>query len=150
MAPPNITTTLALESDAAALASILTAGFSASDVAYPLIWGSAAPGTHDTVSVKGLFTPVQKVGRETYKAVDSVSGRIVGFATWNLPKEKAQGGAVGGGLPEIPGVNMELWTLKAEAMKGSYSRDVQVDKDMRTSPIFHKYYEKIRRTLEIC
>jgi hypothetical protein len=70
MAPPSITTTLATEEDALRLASVMTAGFAASDVAYPLIWGSAPEGTHDTIAINGLFTPVQKEGRVTFKAID--------------------------------------------------------------------------------
>src|SRR4051795_10480625 len=121
MAPPNISTSLALDEDAPVLASILTASFAASDAAYPLIWGSAPEGTHDAVAVKGLFTPVQQEGRVTYKAVDSVSGRIVGFATWYLPQpivDDGKGAKKGGeGLPNIPGVNMELWKAKLEGLR---------------------------------
>jgi hypothetical protein len=134
MAPPSITTTLATEEDASRLASIMTAGFAASDAAYPLIWRSAPEGTHDTISVKGLFTPVQKEGRVTFKAVDETD-KIVGFATWNLPKEKVSEKAVdgkkGGGLPPLPGVNIELWEDKSSGPKEFYYRDVDPTKDLR-------------------
>lgn len=132
MAPPSITTALALDSDASTLASILTAGFVAGDAAYPLIWGAAPEGMHEDVSVKGLFSPVQKQGRVTYKAVDSTNGNIVGFATWTLPRPRVEGEEKEkGGLPDLPGVNMELWNDKAEGPKKSYYRDVQIDKDFR-------------------
>ena len=134
MAPPSITTTLATEEDASRLASIMTASFAASDVAYTLIWGSAPEGTHDMISVKGLFTPVQKEGRVTFKAVDETE-KIVGFATWNLPKEKvpekAGDGEKGGGLPPLPGVNIELWEDKSSGPKEFYYRDVDPTKDIR-------------------
>ncbi|KAH9210871.1 hypothetical protein DL95DRAFT_392979, partial [Leptodontidium sp. 2 PMI_412] len=90
MPPPSITTQLATEDDAPALASIMTAAFSAADAAYPLIWGSAAEGTHDMISIVGLFTPVQKPERVTYKAVDEETQKVVGFATWTLPKGKLE------------------------------------------------------------
>jgi hypothetical protein len=34
------------------------------------------------------------------------------------------------GLPDLPGVNMELWHETAEGLKGSYDRDVEVNKDL--------------------
>jgi hypothetical protein len=52
---------------------------------------------------------VQKPDRVTIKAVDAKNEKLVGFATWNLPKEKVpEKRAVG--FPDLPGVNMELWT----------------------------------------
>ncbi|PVH82281.1 acyl-CoA N-acyltransferase [Cadophora sp. DSE1049] len=86
MPPANIAFQLAAEDDAPVLASIMTAAFSTSDAAYPLIWGSAPEGTHDTMSIVGLFSPVQKPDRVTYKAVDEDTKMVVGFATWGLPK----------------------------------------------------------------
>jgi hypothetical protein len=95
------------------------------------------------VSVKGLFTPVQKEGRVTFKAVDR-EGKIVGFATWSLPKkqvpvaegeeEKAKSGE--GGLPELPGVNTELWMSKLSGPKKFYERDVDPSKDICMLPLF--------------
>ncbi|KAH7361013.1 hypothetical protein BKA65DRAFT_390619 [Rhexocercosporidium sp. MPI-PUGE-AT-0058] len=117
MPPPNIKLHLATEDDASSLASIMTAAFSSSDAAYPLIWGSAAQGTHDMMSIVGLFTPVQKPDRVTYKAVDEKSKKVIGFATWTLPKEnleieegREERGV--GGLPKLPGVNVDLWMDK--------------------------------------
>ena len=84
-----ITIVLAVESDAQTLASIMTTCFGASDAAYKITWG-AEPGPkwemHNDFSVKGLFTPVQKEGRVTFKAVDEESGKVVGFASWTMPK----------------------------------------------------------------
>jgi hypothetical protein len=143
MSPPSISISLATEDDAQSLASIMTAAFSACDAAFPLIWGSGLKGLHDMVSMKGLFTPVQKEGRVTFKAVGR-EGKIVGFATWSLPKkqvpvaereeEKAKSG--GGGLPELPGVNMELWMAKLSGLKKFYERDVDPSKDMGMLPLF--------------
>lgn len=142
MSASSITTALATDDDAPVLASIITAAFSGSDAAYPLIWGGAAEGTHDKVSVMGLFTPVQQEGRVTYKAV-SESGEVIGFATWRLPKAnssedvkvKAQSGTEGkkedkGGLPDLPGVNMDLWKAKMNGMKEFRERDFDVKRDM--------------------
>jgi hypothetical protein len=141
MVSSSITTTLALESDASTLASILTAGFEAGDAAYPLIWGVAPEGMHEDISVKGLFTPVQREGRVTYKAVDSTTGNIVGFATWTLPRPKVEEEEKKkGGLPDLPGVNMELWNDKAEGPKKSYYRDVQIDKDFRIYSLLSLLY----------
>jgi hypothetical protein len=146
MPPATISICLATEDDAPSLASVMTTAFASSDKAYPLIWGSAKEGTHDMVTEKALFSPVQKEGRVTYKAVDTQSGRMVGFATWNMPKAKvAMSETVGkeerkGWLPELPGVNMELWNEKAAGPKKFYERDVDPSKDIRTSPfisIFH-------------
>ena len=80
----------------------------------------------------------------TFKAVDGE--RLVGFATWNLPKPKAEekvkenedkrkGDKKGGGLPEIPGVNTELWGDKLDGPKTFYFRDVDLSKDICTPPI---------------
>jgi hypothetical protein len=140
MPPANISIYLVTEDDAPILASVMTTAFAASDRAYPLIWGSAQEGTHDMVAEKALFSPVQKEGRVTYKAVDTQSGRMVGFATWNIPKAKvAMGEAAGkeerkGWLPELPGVNMELRNEKTAGPKQFYERDVDPSKDIRTSP----------------
>ncbi|KAG4437286.1 hypothetical protein IFR05_007224 [Cadophora sp. M221] len=138
MPPPNITTHLATEDDALSLASIMTVAFSASDAAYPLIWGSAAEGTHDTISIIGLFTPVQKPERVTYKAFDEKTQKVVGFATWTLPKGKLEGeereGEIKkideGGLPRLPGVNVDLWMEKVGGTRAFAERDVDAEKDM--------------------
>jgi hypothetical protein len=107
----------------------MTTSFKASDAAYPLIWGKAAEGTHEAIAVKGIFSPVQIEGRVTYKAVDSTTGRIVGFATWKLASPKSEGEKKGdSGLPDLPDVNMKLWNEKAEGPEGSVQRDVEVDK----------------------
>ncbi|KUJ11994.1 uncharacterized protein LY89DRAFT_688477 [Mollisia scopiformis] len=140
MATSNISISLATEDDAQALASVMTAAFAASDAAYPLIWGSAEEGTHDAISVKGLFTPVQKEGRITFKAVDDVSGKLVGFATWNMPKEKPvvppQAAEKMGGLPPLPGVNLELWGAKVAGPRKFYDRDFDVYQDILLSFFF--------------
>lgn len=134
--PPNITTSLATDQDAPTLASIMTAAFAAGDATYPLVWGAAPEGTHDNIVINGLYTPVQQEGRVTYKAVDKGTGELVGFATWSLPKvgsedqgkEKREKKDVG--LPELPGVNMELWRLKFNGMRGFRERDIDATKDM--------------------
>lgn len=137
MSPSSIPIILATEEDAPTLASIMTAAFSASDAAYPLIWGSAPEGTHDMISVKGLFTPVQKEGRVTFKAVNT-EDKIVGFVTWSLPKERkpddgSKGKEGSGGMPDLPGVNMGLWMEKLGGPKKLFERDVDKEKDMRAS-----------------
>ncbi|TVY31707.1 hypothetical protein LSUB1_G008500, partial [Lachnellula subtilissima] len=132
--------------DAPTLASLTTSSFASSDAAYPLIWGSAAPGTHDAASLNGLFSPVQKADRVTLKAV-LASGEIVGLATWNMPKESVSPGEVGGGggegLPVIEGVDMGLWNETAICFKGCYERDVDVLKDISLSLLFvHPEYQR--------
>lgn len=127
---------LAVEENASAIASITTAAFAACDAAYPLIWGSAPEGTHDMIAEKGLFTPVQREDRVTFKAVDDANGKIVGFVTWNLPKEKVVVSQTveekkEAGLPDLLGVNMELWGDKVAGPRQFYDRDVDVSKDMR-------------------
>ena len=146
--PANITTTLATEEDAPTLASLVTLGFSTSDAAYPLIWGGAPEGTHDAVALKGLFTPVQNEGRVTFKALDGE--RLVGFATWNLPKPKVEivekveeaekKEDKRSGFPEIPGVNTELWGDKLDGSKRFYYRDVDPSKDICTLPVFYSFF----------
>jgi len=136
MSIPNISISLATEEDAPALGSVMTAAFAASDAAYPLIWGSAPEGTHDMIAVKGLFTPVQQEGRVTFKAVDEANGRLVGFSTWNMPKEKKdepQTAEKAGGLPPLPGVNLELWGEKVGGPRKFYDRDVDASKDILLS-----------------
>ncbi|KAL5326441.1 hypothetical protein ACEPPN_004126 [Leptodophora sp. 'Broadleaf-Isolate-01'] len=148
MPPPSITTQLATEDDAPALASIMTAAFSAADAAYPLIWGSAAEGTHDMISIVGLFTPVQKPERVTYKAVDEETQKVVGFATWTLPKGKLESeeGKMkgdGGGLPRLPGVNVDLWMEKVRGTRRFAERDVDAERDMDLSFCFvHPQYQR--------
>lgn len=134
MALPNISISFATEEDAPALASVMTAAFAASDAAYPLIWGSAGDGTHDMIAVQGLFTPVEQEGRNTFKAVDETTGKLIGFATWNIPKEKKEEPKTAekaGGLPPIPGVNLELWGEKVGGTRRFFDRDVDAGKDMR-------------------
>jgi hypothetical protein len=150
MAVPNITTVLASEDDAPALASIMTAAMSSCDAAYPLIWGSAPEGLHDKVAVEGLFTPVIQEGRVTFKAVEGgENGKLVAFAMWNLPNTKAEvvdekqeedagkgggGKKKGNGLPDLPDVNMELWSDKMNGLKEFYLRDVEPSTDVCMSP----------------
>ena len=141
MAPPNITITLATEEDARTLASVMTTAFSKSDIAYPLIWGGAGDETHAAVAVMGLFTPVQNESRVTFKALDGE--RLVGFATWNLPKAAAPKRKIGAveevkksqGLPDIPGVNTTLWSEKVDGPKEGYYRDVEESEDICNLPL---------------
>jgi hypothetical protein len=128
MTPPPITIALAAQEDAPRLAAISTAAFASSDAAYPLIWGAAPEGTHDKVTEFGLFTPVQKDERVTIKAVDA-NNKLVGLATWGLPKE-APPPKDEGGLPSLPNVNMELWNEKVYGSKEFSERDVDPTKDM--------------------
>jgi hypothetical protein len=125
---PQFTIRLGQESDVDTLSSIMTDAF-ATDAAYSLIWGSAAPGTHEMVATKGLFTPLQKDGQITDVAMDASSKKIVGFATWGLPKERVPEGGKGGGMPDIPGVNMQLFNQKLGASRGAQSRDIDPTKD---------------------
>lgn len=60
---------------------------------------------HDDFGLHGLFTPVQKPARVTYKAI-SEDGEVIGFVTWSLPKgnvPEPKKSAGGGGFPEMPG-----------------------------------------------
>ncbi|CZR59730.1 uncharacterized protein PAC_09624 [Phialocephala subalpina] len=148
MSASALSISLAAEEDASAIASLTTVAFAACDAAYPLIWGSAQEGTHDMIAEKGLFTPVQKEGRITFKAVDDASGKIVGFVTWIMPKEKvvvsqAGLGQKGIGLPDLPGVNMELWGEKVAGPRQFHDRDVDESKDMHLSFFFvHPDYQR--------
>lgn len=100
-------------------------------------------------ALNGLFSPVQKEGRVTFKAVDGE--RLVGFATWKFPEPKVEekveegenkntgekdGDKKASGLPEIPGVDTELWRDKLDGPKTFYFRDVDPSKDICTPPIF--------------
>jgi hypothetical protein len=134
MASP-FTTRLGQESDASTLSSIITDAFAANDAAYKLIWGSTTPGTHEAVATKGLFTPLQKDRRVTYVAVDA-SEKIVGFATWELPKEKTASAGKGGGMPDIPGVNMALFNEKLSGLDEAKSRDFDPTKDFCKSLLY--------------
>jgi hypothetical protein len=130
---------LGRDSDVGSLASIITEAFAATDRAYPLIWGSAAPGTHEMVAVKGLFTPLQKEEQVTYVAVDAPSDRVIGFATWGLPKKKIPKTGKGGSgerMPAIPGVNMELWDVKLNVTEEARRRDVDPTKDFCKSLLY--------------
>lgn len=129
------TTRLGQESDASTLSSIITDAFAASDAAYKVIWGSTAPGTHEAVATKGLFTPLQKDRRITYVAVDA-SEKIVGFATWELPKEKAASNGKEGGIPDIPGVNMALFKEKLSGLDEAKSRDFNPANDFCKSLLY--------------
>lgn len=126
----RVTVRLGEQSDVGILSSIMTDAFAATDPVYPLIWGSAAPGTHEMVAVKGLLTPLQREARVTYVAVDASSERIVGFATWVLPRERIpEAGKGEGGMPAIPGVNMKLLDEIFNWTEGVRSRDVDPTKD---------------------
>lgn len=135
------TTTLALEEDARNLAFLMTAAFSASDVAYPLIWGpKAPPGAHNLLAWKGLFTPVQREDRVTFKAMKN--GRLVGFASWTLPdpntpkkkvQEEKEGEPKPRELPEIPGVNLVLWNEKLRGPTKTSARYIDHSKDFSIS-----------------
>jgi hypothetical protein len=128
---------LGQESDVGSLAAIITAAFSATDPAYPLIWGGSAPGTHEMVAVKGLFSPLQKEGRVTYVAVDTSTDAAVGFATWVLPKKKnSESEKSGGRMPDIPGVNMKLWEEKLNGTEEARRRDVDPAKDLCKSLLY--------------
>jgi len=145
----DVTISLAAESDAPTLASIMTAAFVNSDAAYRLIWSSDA--THTDVAVKGLFNPVQKAGRLTFKAM--TGERLVGFATWELPKpnalekedslEKVEETSNPRGLPDIPGVNTKLWNEKVNRPRAAYERDMDTSKDMLLHYFFvHPNYQR--------
>lgn len=128
---------LGQEADASSLAAIMTAAFSATDPAYPLIWGGSAPGTHEMVAVKGIFSPVQKEGRVTYVAIDTSTGTVAGFTTWVLPKEKiSESEKSGGRMPDIPGVNMKLWEEKLNGTELARRRDVDPAKDFCKSLLY--------------
>ncbi|KAL2074976.1 hypothetical protein VTL71DRAFT_8756 [Oculimacula yallundae] len=148
MSSTEFTTALATEDDGPALASIMTAAFSHSDAAYPLIWASADEGTHDRMCIMGLFTPVQKSDRVTYKIMDDEIQKAVGFATWTLPKESPESKdresqERKGGLPSLPGVNIELWMDKVGGTRGFSERDVDKAKDMELSFCFvHPQYQR--------
>lgn len=94
---------------------------------------------HDKISIAGLFTPVQKEGRVTWKAVDEENGRIVGFTTWSFPKSKVEGEEQkkGGAMPKWEGVNMNLFEEKIRGPKEAYFRDVDAERDMRMYKYFY-------------
>lgn len=136
MSSPEISISLAAEEDAKSLASLTTTVFAACDKAFPIIWGSAEEGLHDKIALHGLFTPtVQREGRVTIKAIDA-KGTIMGFATWVLPKPTiaGQGKKGGGGLPDLPGVNVVLWNDKNEGPKKFFDKDVDELEDWRNDP----------------
>lgn len=142
MAGLEVTTSLSTEDDVPTLASIMTTAFAAVDAAYPLVWSSDA--IHAAVAIKGLFTPLQREGRLTFKAMDGV--KIVGFATWNLPKPNTPKKALDLGkgenkkpqsVPEIPGVNTKFLDEKMNAFKEASERDVEPSEDISNSPGFH-------------
>jgi hypothetical protein len=129
MSVKNISTSLAMEEDAPSIASIMTVAFAASDSAYQIIWGNSSTEMHDMVALHGLLTPLQRPERVTFKAVDS-SGRIVGFATWTLPKIAPESTDREEELPNLPGINMELWKEKIGVSNDFYRRDVNPSNDM--------------------
>ncbi|TVY75976.1 hypothetical protein LSUE1_G007873 [Lachnellula suecica] len=142
MAPSSITTSLATEEDAPRLAYVMTVAFAATDTSYPLVWGSAAEGTHEKVAQIGLFSPVQKEGRVTIKAVDA-NEKLVGFATWGLPKDEVPTKKEKEGLPPIPGVRVDLWEEKGNWATDPVERDVDPSKDMNlmfcfVDPEYHR------------
>lgn len=135
----DISIVLAEEEDAPSLAEIMTAAFSASDAAYPLIWtAQAPPGLHDDVALNAIFTPVQHRLRVTYKAM--AGDRLVGFATWSLPdvnapKKHARVEVQGDvnnipTMPKIPGVEWDLWYLKQKDSQEAGKRDVEPSEDI--------------------
>lgn len=128
---------LATDEDGPAMASVVTAAFAACDAAYPLIWGAAPEGVHDMAVLKGMFSPAQLEWKRTFKAVDE-NGKVVGLATWTLPKPKPADGEEpkkgGGGLPDLPGVNMELWNAKNLDAGNFSKRDKDDYCDMGMTP----------------
>jgi len=128
MTPENITISLATDSDAPFLASVMTASFAINNPAWSLIWGEGHD-LHDKISIIGLFTPIVKPFYITYKAVDSANGRVVGFAVWTLPQEEIKKTG-GGGMPELPGVNMDLFNAKHAGGRALSERDCDATKDM--------------------
>lgn len=77
---------------------------------------------------------MQRDDRVTFKAVDEDNGKVVGFVSWTLPKEQKEGEGKkegkGGGLPPIPGVNLELWGEKVGGPRKFSDRDVDREKDL--------------------
>jgi hypothetical protein len=135
MAAP-FTIRLGQESDVGNLSRIMTDAFAATDPVYPLIWGTAAPGAHEMVAVKGLFSPLQNEGRVTYVAVDTSSEKVVGFATWDLPRQKIPDSGKAGRMPDIPGVNMKLLDEKFNGTQGARRRDVDPTADFCKSLLY--------------
>lgn len=88
------------------------------------------------VAVKGLFSPLQKEGEITYVAVDTSSEKVVGFATWQLPKQNVpEKGNEGERIPDIPGVNMKLWDEKLNGTQAARRRDLDPTKDFCKPPL---------------
>lgn len=127
---------LGQETDVGNLSRIMTDAFAATDPVYPLIWGASAPGTHEMVAVKGLLSPLQKEGQVTYVAVDTSSQKVVGFAMWNLPRQKIPAGGKGEGMPDIPGVNIKLLDEKFNGTQKARSRDVDLTTDFCKSLLY--------------
>lgn len=92
------------------------------------------PLTFNSLPVWKLLIPetcsVQKQDRVTFKAVDEKQ-KLLGFATWNLPQKTVSPKSGIVGLPEIPGVNMQLWNDKVKVPREFHERDVDPKKDMR-------------------
>ncbi len=95
---------------------------------------------------------MQRENRITYKAVagEGEESTIVGFVTWNLPKPKKEelgGDGKGegqakkekGGLPSLPGVNVDLWMQKVNGTRVFSERDLDPEKDMGEIPLFYPY-----------
>jgi hypothetical protein len=88
------------------------------------------------VAVKGLLSPLQKEGQVTYVAVDTSSQKVVGFAMWNLPRQKIPAGGKGEGMPDIPGVNIKLLDEKFNGTQKARSRDVDLTTDFCKSLLY--------------
>ncbi|TAQ90805.1 hypothetical protein B7494_g827 [Chlorociboria aeruginascens] len=109
----------------------MTAAFASTDQAYPLIWGSVGDKVHEDIAKLAIFTPVQKPGRVTYTAVESATNRIVGFTIWTLLAEKKEEAVdTSGGVPDIPGVNMDLWRWKLASGRTAWGSKMDRSKDM--------------------
>ena len=130
----QIALSLATDDDASTLASIMEECFSTNDAIYPLIWGGAPPGTHKMVAERALFTPIQLPNRITYKAVESNTGEVIGFATWKMPHEKEapeKEKTEKRGPPMMPeGVNTKLFMENMMIFHVSYARDMNATKDV--------------------
>ena len=134
MSPQNIITSVAENKDAQELASVMTASFAASgDPAWNLVWGAATPETHDKLAIGGFFSPVDQPFYAVHKATDSITGKIVGFTRWKLLNPEADHPSKPSGwkLPDIPGVNADLFNAKAAVAEPTALRDKNEQTDMR-------------------
>jgi len=134
MAPQNITISAAKNGDSHELASVMTASFAAAkDPAWDLVWGSAPPETHDKLAIGGFFDPVEQPFYAVHKAVNTATGKIVGFTRWKLPNPDAEYPTKPSDwkLPAIPGVNADLFNAKVAVSESAALRDKNEQKDMR-------------------